>query len=111
MFGALALRRPQSTQKRTRQPVPWLPPTTPARALNSGLPGMCSLHANSARDAVTKLTTLPLLAGEYVSHRSTSPTTKNTDARIPARSPSLAPGRRSASSATLLNDGVRRWTR
>jgi len=80
-------------------------------ALNSGLPGMCSLHANSARDAVTKLTTLPLLAGEYVSHRSTSPTTKNTDARIPARSPSLAPGRRSASSATLLNDGVRRWTR
>jgi pilus assembly protein CpaF len=43
-------------------------------ALNSGLPGMCSLHANSARDAVTKLTTLPLLAGENVSHRFTVPT-------------------------------------
>jgi pilus assembly protein CpaF len=35
-------------------------------ALNSGLPGMCSLHANSAREAVTKLCTLPLLAGENV---------------------------------------------
>ncbi len=36
-------------------------------ALNSGLPGMCTLHANSAREAVTKLCTLPLLAGENVS--------------------------------------------
>jgi pilus assembly protein CpaF len=35
-------------------------------ALNSGLPGMCSVHANSAREAVTKLCTLPLLAGENV---------------------------------------------
>ena len=33
-------------------------------ALNAGLPGMASLHANSARDAVTKICTLPLLAGE-----------------------------------------------
>ena len=30
-------------------------------ALNSGLPGMCSIHANSARDALSKLSTLPLL--------------------------------------------------
>ncbi|WAB82752.1 ATPase, T2SS/T4P/T4SS family [Microcella daejeonensis] len=35
-------------------------------ALNSGLPGMCSLHANSARDALTKLSTLPLLAGRNI---------------------------------------------
>jgi pilus assembly protein CpaF len=35
-------------------------------ALNSGLPGMCSLHANSAREAIVKLCTLPLLAGENV---------------------------------------------
>ena len=35
-------------------------------ALNSGLPGMCSLHANGAREAVTKLCTLPLLAGDNV---------------------------------------------
>lgn len=32
-------------------------------ALNSGLPGMCTLHANSAREAITKMCTLPLLAG------------------------------------------------
>lgn len=35
-------------------------------ALNSGLPGMCSLHANSAGDAVRKLATLPLLAGRNI---------------------------------------------
>jgi pilus assembly protein CpaF len=36
-------------------------------ALNSGMPGMSSIHANSAREAVTKLCTLPLLAGENIS--------------------------------------------
>ena len=36
-------------------------------ALNAGVPGMCTLHANSAREALTKLCTLPLLAGENVS--------------------------------------------
>ena len=35
-------------------------------ALNSGVPGMCTIHANSAREAVTKMCTLPLLAGENV---------------------------------------------
>ena len=35
-------------------------------ALNSGLPGMCSIHANSARDALAKLCTLPLLAGRNI---------------------------------------------
>jgi pilus assembly protein CpaF len=43
-------------------------------ALNSGLPGMCTLHANSAREAVTKMCTLPLLAGENVTHRFVVPT-------------------------------------
>ncbi len=43
-------------------------------ALNSGLPGMASLHANSARDAVAKLCTLPLLAGENVSSSFVVPT-------------------------------------
>lgn len=43
-------------------------------ALNSGLPGMGTLHANSARDAVTKLQTLPLLAGENISHKFIAPT-------------------------------------
>lgn len=35
-------------------------------SLNSGLPGMSSLHANSARESLTKLCTLPLLAGPNV---------------------------------------------
>jgi pilus assembly protein CpaF len=43
-------------------------------ALNSGLPGMCSIHANSAREAITKLCTLPLLAGENVGHAFVVPT-------------------------------------
>lgn len=42
-------------------------------ALNSGLPGMGTLHANSARDAITKLQTLPLLAGENISHKFIAP--------------------------------------
>jgi pilus assembly protein CpaF len=43
-------------------------------ALNSGLPGMCTVHANSAREALTKMCTLPLLAGENVSARFVVPT-------------------------------------
>jgi pilus assembly protein CpaF len=35
-------------------------------ALNSGIPGACSIHANSARDALVKLCTLPLLAGRNI---------------------------------------------
>src|SRR3954464_11191898 len=38
-------------------------------ALNSGLPGMCTLHANSSREALVKMCTLPLLAGENISAR------------------------------------------
>lgn len=43
-------------------------------ALNAGLPGMCTLHANSAREALTKACTLPLLAGENISARFVVPT-------------------------------------
>ena len=43
-------------------------------ALNSGLPGMCTIHANSAREAVTKMCTLPLLAGDNVGHAFVVPT-------------------------------------
>jgi len=42
-------------------------------ALNSGIPGMATIHANSARDAVSKLQTLPLLAGENISHEFIAP--------------------------------------
>ncbi len=43
-------------------------------ALNAGLPGMATIHANSARDALVKLCTLPLLAGENISSRFVVPT-------------------------------------
>jgi pilus assembly protein CpaF len=43
-------------------------------ALNSGLPGMATLHANSAREALVKLCTLPMLAGENISARFVVPT-------------------------------------
>ncbi len=43
-------------------------------ALNSGLPGMCTIHANSAHDAVTKICTLPLLAGDNISSAFVVPT-------------------------------------
>ena len=42
-------------------------------ALNSGLPGMATIHANSAKDAIRKLQTLPLLAGENISHHFVTP--------------------------------------
>jgi pilus assembly protein CpaF len=43
-------------------------------ALNSGLPGMGTIHANSAREAITKMCTLPLLAGENIGSRFVVPT-------------------------------------
>ncbi len=43
-------------------------------ALNAGLPGMCTLHASSAREALVKTCTLPLLAGENISARFVVPT-------------------------------------
>ena len=43
-------------------------------ALNSGLPGACTIHANSAADAITKLCTLPLLAGQNISSSFVNPT-------------------------------------
>ncbi len=43
-------------------------------AMNAGLAGMCSVHANSAHDALTKICTLPLLAGENISRDFVTPT-------------------------------------
>src|SRR4051812_29660392 len=43
-------------------------------ALNAGLPGLATLHANSAREALVKLCTLPLLAGENIGARFVVPT-------------------------------------
>ena len=47
-------------------------------ALNSGLPGMCTIHANSARDALVKLATLPLLAGRNIDAGFVVPTIAST---------------------------------
>ena len=43
-------------------------------ALNSGVPGMATLHANSATEALRKLQTLPLLAGENITQDFLTPT-------------------------------------
>lgn len=43
-------------------------------ALNAGLPGMASLHASSGRQALVKLCTLPLLAGENIGSAFVVPT-------------------------------------
>lgn len=43
-------------------------------ALNSGLPGMATVHANSARDALTKICTLPLLASSNITRDFILPT-------------------------------------
>lgn len=43
-------------------------------ALNSGIPGLATIHANSARDALMKLCTLPLLAGRNIDANFVVPT-------------------------------------
>lgn len=43
-------------------------------ALNSGIPGLCTIHANSAQAALQKLLTLPLLAGENITEAFLRPT-------------------------------------
>ena len=73
-------------------------------ALNSGLPGLCTIHANSAREAITKLCTLPLLAGENVTSSFVVPTvatsvdlvvhaTKDADGHRRVREVVAVPGR------------------
>ena len=47
-------------------------------ALNSGVPGMCTIHSNSAREALHKLCVLPLLAGENVTSQFVVPTVATT---------------------------------
>ena len=47
-------------------------------ALNAGLPGMATIHANSAREAISKLCSLPLLAGANISQEFVVPTVAST---------------------------------
>jgi len=68
-------------------------------ALNSGIPGMCTVHANS--EAVTKMCTLPLLAGENSGGLSVFRTATTTGV---ARSPMAL--RRRSCGFTVVNIGV-----
>lgn len=43
-------------------------------AMNAGMPAMCSIHANSAKQALAKLCLLPMLAGSNVSAEFVVPT-------------------------------------
>jgi len=47
-------------------------------ALNSGIAGICTIHANSAREALEKLKLLPLLAGENIPAQFVSETVERT---------------------------------
>ena len=47
-------------------------------ALNAGLPGMATIHANSAREAISKMCSLPLLAGANISQEFVVPTVAST---------------------------------
>ncbi|NDG10077.1 MAG: hypothetical protein EB112_05225, partial [Actinobacteria bacterium] len=60
-------------------------------ALNSGIPGMATLHANSAREAIRKLQTLPMLAGENITQEFLTPTVAR--ARLTRRSTALELGK------------------
>ena len=71
-------------------------------ALNSGLPGMCTLHANSAREALVKMCTLPLLAGDNISARFVVPTVATS--RRPRRPP--RPRRATAYAASTRSSSV-----
>jgi len=42
-------------------------------ALNTGVPGACTVHANSAAEAIEKLTILPLLAGRNIDREFIAP--------------------------------------
>jgi len=77
-----------------------------------GLPGMCTVHANSARDAVTKICTLPLLAGENISPAFVIPTPAGSlDVVVPLRKD--ATGARRITEVVALPGGWRatswRW--
>ena len=82
-------------------------------ALNSGIPGMATIHANSGRDALSKLQTLPLLAGENISHDFVTPIVASsidlvlhtTIARNPASSSSSSSSSSSASSTGSTSRG------
>ena len=75
-------------------------------ALNAGIPGLSTIHANSATEALRKLSMLPLLAGENVSAKFVVPTVAAT-VDLVAHVTRQADGQRSVSEviAVLGADG------
>jgi pilus assembly protein CpaF len=91
-------------------------------AMNSGMPSMATIHANSAREAVTKLCTLPLLAGANIAAEFVVPTVAgcvdlvvqlgvDPDGRRVVREISALPGRVESGVVEMadvfVHDGVR----
>lgn len=71
-------------------------------ALNSGQPGMATIHANSSREAVLKLCTLPLLAGSNVTPGFVSPMVANA-VDVIVHIARLKDGKRKVTSISNLN--------
>ena len=77
--------------------IPMVTPPSRARksdlliGLNSGLPGMASIHTNSAREAITKLCTLPVLARDNVT-RGFLPAARIHHLRFPGRGAPVSGG-------------------
>ncbi|MGI9136316.1 MAG: CpaF family protein, partial [Candidatus Nanopelagicales bacterium] len=74
-------------------------------AMNSGMPSMATLHANSAREAVTKLCTLPLLAGQNIPGEFVVPTVAGS-IDIVIHVATLASGRRVVREISALSGRV-----
>ncbi|WP_245154848.1 ATPase, T2SS/T4P/T4SS family [Nocardioides sp. 1609] len=73
-------------------------------ALNAGLPGMCTLHANSAREALVKMCTLPLLAGENISARFVVPSQRHSHlGRSPRQLEDAGSGRQNVAGRRACN--------
>jgi len=76
-------------------------------AMNSGMPSMATLHANSAREAVTKLCTLPLLAGQNIPGDFVVPTVAGS-VDLVVHVATLASGRRIVREISALSGRVER---
>jgi pilus assembly protein CpaF len=74
-------------------------------ALNSGIAGICTIHANSALDAIEKLKLLPLLAGENIPAKFVSETVQRTiDVVVHAKMDDL--GRRQIAEVIVAKRGA-----
>lgn len=74
-------------------------------ALNAGLPGMASVHASSARQALTKLCTLPLLGGANITSDFVVPTVA-TSIDLVVHTALGADGRRAVQEVTAVSGRV-----